>query len=70
MNFTHAIARGVDVAGHSRSSRVLYRFIMPPSLALRVLGMGNPLLDIAVVDVDGELLRKYGLKLNDAVLGE
>ncbi|KAK9505047.1 hypothetical protein O3M35_009197 [Rhynocoris fuscipes] len=32
-----------------------------------LVGMGNPLLDISVV-TDGELLKKYGLKPNDAIL--
>lgn len=34
-----------------------------------VLGVGNPLLDISA-DVGQELLDKYGLKLNNAVLAE
>ena len=37
---------------------------------VRVLGMGNPLLDISVVVNDDALLHKYDLKLNDAVLAE
>ena len=40
-----------------------------PTSALTVLGMGNPLLDISCVDADGELLRAYDLKLNNAILG-
>jgi adenosine kinase len=38
--------------------------------ALTLLGMGNPLLDISCVDTKGELLQKYGLKLNNAILAE
>lgn len=33
------------------------------------LGMGNPLLDISA-DVPDELLKKYDLKLNNAILAE
>ena len=35
----------------------------------RVLGMGNPLLDISCV-VDQEFLDKYGITLNNAILAE
>jgi adenosine kinase len=35
----------------------------------KLLGMGNPLLDICA-DVPMEFLEKYGLKLNDAILAE
>ncbi|KAA3453384.1 adenosine kinase 2-like [Gossypium australe] len=34
-----------------------------------LLGMGNPLLDISAV-VDEDFLKKYGIKLNDAILAE
>ncbi|KAI6673262.1 hypothetical protein NL676_001168 [Syzygium grande] len=34
-----------------------------------LLGMGNPLLDISAV-VDDDFLRKYDIKLNDAILAE
>uniref|UniRef100_A0A2M4AQW4 Adenosine kinase n=1 Tax=Anopheles triannulatus TaxID=58253 RepID=A0A2M4AQW4_9DIPT len=34
-----------------------------------IIGLGNPLLDISAV-VDGELLKKYDLKPNDAILAE
>jgi len=40
---------------------------MSPSVLL--LAMGNPLLDMQVVD-SPELLEKYSLKPNDAVLAE
>lgn len=33
------------------------------------LGMGNPLLDISA-DVPDEVLKKYDLKLNNAILAE
>lgn len=33
------------------------------------MGMGNPLLDIAV-NIDAEFLKKYNLKANDAILAE
>ena len=52
------------------------RVLRPPSSTLvvmtdvRVLGMGNPLLDISVVVHDDALLKRYDLKLNDAVLAE
>ena len=36
---------------------------------LHLLAMGNPLLDMQVVNKP-ELLEKYGLKPNDAVLAE
>lgn len=34
-----------------------------------VIGMGNPLLDI-LVNVEKDLLDKYGLKENDAILAK
>jgi adenosine kinase len=34
-----------------------------------IFGMGNPLLDISAV-VEKELLDRYGLKSNDAILAE
>lgn len=34
-----------------------------------VVGLGNPLLDI-VIQVDKNILIKYGLKENDAILAE
>lgn len=39
------------------------------SSPLKFLAMGNPLLDMSVSDAP-ELLEKYGLKPNDAVLAE
>lgn len=39
------------------------------SAPLAVLAMGNPLLDMSVSEAP-ELLEKYGLKKNDAVLAE
>merc|ERR1711988_2031884 len=39
------------------------------SVAMSILGMGNPLLDISS-EVPPEMLEKYGLKLNDAILAE
>ena len=42
----------------------------PPHANLRLLGMGNPLLDISVACEDDALLKKYDLKLNDAILAE
>lgn len=39
------------------------------SSSLLLLAMGNPLLDMQVVDKP-ELLEKYSLKANDAVLAE
>lgn len=48
-------------------SRPVYRQKMSSPLAL--LAMGNPLLDMQVVDKP-ELLEKYSLKPNDAVLAE
>lgn len=56
-----------------QSSSASYRIVsnMAPHDALTLLGMGNPLLDISVVTRDGDdLLRTYGLKLNDAILAE
>merc|ERR1712216_223945 len=43
---------------------------MAPHANLRLLGMGNPLLDISVACEDDALLKKYDLKLNDAILAE
>lgn len=36
---------------------------------VNLVGMGNPLLDISA-EVSDELLDKYGLKLNNAILAE
>merc|ERR1712216_1026649 len=43
---------------------------MAPHANLRLLGMGNPLLDISVACEDDALLKKYDLKLHDAILAE
>jgi|TARA_B100000683_G_scaffold141185_1_gene137435 adenosine kinase len=49
---------------------VHHRLYLVVMTDVRVLGMGNPLLDISVVVRDDALLKRYDLKLNDAVLAE
>jgi hypothetical protein len=51
------------------SSRRLFSSLTMSQLQGAILGVGNPLLDISA-DVSTDLLEKYGLQLNNAILAE